>query len=514
MHCLNCENERMITKQGKESEFCSMSCRSKYYSKQTLKKRKKTNIKKYGVDNPSKSSVVIKKRDKTNLEKYGVKNPFQLEEVREKQKETCLKRYGVEYAVQSEKIKERQKIMWESIYGSHPWKDKEIRQKRNNTMLQKYGVEHPFQNKDIYEKYIHTCRQKYGTSNPMKCKNVVDKGREKKISAEAIRILDDASALSGLCEQYSNKRLASYLDINIKTLTKYLKKYDLYVYKHSIIENDIHTFLDSENISYISNSKRIIPPLEIDIFIPKKSVAIECNGAYWHAEKQGRDKNYHLYKTNRCNKNGIQLLHIWEHNWLEKPEIVKSRISSVLGKNKRIFARKCVISLVDNQEKISFLNKNHIQGNSSSSYNVGLYNDGTLVAIMTFGKSRYNKKFEWELLRYCSSLNTNIIGGPSKLFSFFIKKQKPQSVISYSDKASTSGNMYEKLGFRYMHSSAPSYKYTKDYINFESRIAYQKHKLREKLEVFDARLTEWENMQANGYDRIWDCGNDVWGFIS
>ena len=42
-----------------------------------------------------------------------------------------------------------------------------------------------------------------------------------------------------------------------------------------------------------------------------------------------------------------------------------------------------------------------------------------------------------------------------------------------------------------------------------SRIQFQKHKLKDKLETFDPNITEWENMKANGYDRIWDCGNMV-----
>ena len=29
----------------------------------------------------------------------------------------------------------------------------------------------------------------------------------------------------------------------------------------------------------------------------------------------------------------------------------------------------------------------------------------------------------------------------------------------------------------------------------------------ETLDQFDSNLTEWENMQLNNYDRIWDCGN-------
>jgi len=57
--------------------------------------------------------------------------------------------------------------------------------------------------------------------------------------------------------------------------------------------------------------------------------------------------------------------------------------------------------------------------------------------------------------------------------------------------------------------SKPGYCYT-DYKNRFSRMKFQKHKLSNILEYFDPKLTEWENMQLNGYDRIWDCGNYVY----
>jgi hypothetical protein len=113
-------------------------------------------------------------------------------------------------------------------------------------------------------------------------------------------------------------------------------------------------------------------------------------------------------------------------------------------------------------------------------------------------------------LRFANKINTTVVGAASKLFSYFINNNDIDKVISYSHKDKFTGTMYEKLGFKYSHSSNPSYLYTKDYIHFENRLKYQKHKLPLLLENFDPKLTEWENMKNNGYDRIWDCGNDVW----
>ena len=76
------------------------------------------------------------------------------------------------------------------------------------------------------------------------------------------------------------------------------------------------------------------------------------------------------------------------------------------------------------------------------------------------------------------------------------------------------GTLYSKLGFEYSHTSAPSYHYTKDYSKLENRVKFQKHKLAKLLEKFDNTLSLWDNMQHNGYDRIWDCGHDTWIFKS
>jgi len=129
---------------------------------------------------------------------------------------------------------------------------------------------------------------------------------------------------------------------------------------------------------------------------------------------------------------------------------------------------------------------------------------------MTFGKSRFNKAVEYELLRYANASNLTVMGGASKLFAHFRKTYTPNSVISYSDVSFNSGALYQILGFEWTHRSPPAYYYTKNYINLESRVKFQKHKLKSMLDEFDANYSEWDNMKLNGYDRIWDCGNDVW----
>ena len=190
-----------------------------------------------------------------------------------------------------------------------------------------------------------------------------------------------------------------------------------------------------------------------------------------------------------------------------KKEIVKSVLRSKLGKSLHsIYARKCKLSEVSQQEATIFLNKNHIQGSKNSSVRLGLYQQGELVSLMTFSKR--NKKADWELDRFCSKLNTSVVGGASRLLKWF-RLSYTGSIITYCDRRYSNGKFYEKLGFELSHISKPNYWYTKHYQFLESRNKYQKHKLTNLLEKVDYSLTEWENMKNHGFDKIYDCGNYV-----
>jgi len=249
------------------------------------------------------------------------------------------------------------------------------------------------------------------------------------------------------------------------------------------------------------------------LYIPNKNIAIETNGLYWHTEVSGgKNKNYHLNKTKTSSVKGIRLIHILETEWNHSKEVVKSVLNSILSKrNNQIYARKCVVKEVASNEKSKFLVESHLQGNDHATIKLGLYHENELVSLMTFVKSRFDKNFEWEMSRFCSKLNTTIVGGSSKLYAHFVKHYKPKSVVSYSDRRYFSGETYIKLGFSFASNTPPNYHYIIDnYDSIQNRINWQKAKLSKKLVSFDASLSEWENMKNNGFDRIWDCGHTKW----
>jgi len=280
---------------------------------------------------------------------------------------------------------------------------------------------------------------------------------------------------------------------------------------YSVNENKIYEYIKEKFPNTIANDRKVLKGNELDIFIPEKNIAIEYDGLYWHCELK-KEKEYHLNKTLECEKQGIRLIHIFEDEWLHKSKIWISMLDNILGLTKiKIFARKCKIKEVDNSEASLFLKNNHIQGWCASQIKLGLYYNEELVSLMTFGKSRHfigNGETEYELLRFCNKLNTNVIGGASKLFKHFIKIYNPKSVVSYADRRWSIGNLYEKLGFNFSHFSKPNYFYIIGTVR-KNRFNFRKSILQKKYNCPN-NITEREFCKRQKWYRIYDCGTKVY----
>ncbi len=276
-------------------------------------------------------------------------------------------------------------------------------------------------------------------------------------------------------------------------------------------ENYIEDFLKKYHINYQKHFR--INNVEADFYIKDKQLGIEVDGLYWHSEIQGKDRNYHLNKTNLYKNNNIQLIHIFENEFIFKKQIVKSRLKHIFGLIKQsIYARKCEIKEIEAKLKNKFLNKYHLQGEDKSCVKLGLFYKNRLVSVMTFSKLRkalgqIHKENYYELSRFCSINNFNVVGGASKLLAYFEQNYTPEKIITYADRRWSKGDLYYKLGFKLDHTSSPSYWYFDRKCNYYHRFNFRKNVLKDKLKIFDPNLSEWENMKNNGWNRIWDCGN-------
>lgn len=414
-----------------------------------------------------------------------------------KAKSTCLEKYGVTSNLALPANFEKIYLKYGGIgAGSTILSDKIKR-----TNLERYGVENVFAVNTIKDKIKQTHNERFG-------------GNYQSIKlGNKIKLLEDKEYCQNLAKQFCMSTICEMIGVASNTIYRYFEKHQITSFNRSRshAETELITFIKSLGIdNIISGERNLISPLEIDIYLPDFNLGIEFNGIYWHSELVGTKSNYHLHKLELANNAGIQLIQIFENEWELKQEIVKSKITSLLGKSKKIYARKCEIRKVSTLDKKLFLTKNHIQGDAASSICLGLYYNSKLVSLMTFSKSRFDKIADFELIRYCSILNTTVIGGFSKLLTNFRKSTKG-SIISYADRRFSIGNVYLKNGFELIGTSQPAYFYFKNSsIVLENRMKYQKHKLQKILEKFNSELSEWENMKENGYNRIWDCGTSKW----
>jgi hypothetical protein len=509
--------------------YCSKKCMmsdEKIVQKRN-DKSKKTCLEKYGVDNASKTDSVKIKIINTNLERYGKISYTQTDKFKNDLIIHNIEKYGKEYYFQTNDYKEKVKNYSQLNFGvDHYSQSNHIKNKKNKTCLEKYGNINPLCSKEIKEKSIRTNLKKYGYTNHMifkKENNLLSDffknlkiNYYKKLSNDSYNILninenDTLDINHNGIHVFNISKQLFYLrnkkNVEVCTICNPLNGNNV-----SYMEKDLLNFIkENYNSVIIENDKKIINPYELDIYLPDLNLAFEFNGLYWHNELN-KPNNYHKMKTDLCLEKGIHLVHIYEDDWVYKQGIVKSMILNKLNKTKyKIFARKCEIKdVTDNNLIRDFLNDNHIQGFVGSKVKIGLFYDNELISLMTFGKlrkplnSKSKNNNEYEMLRFCNKLNTNIIGGASKLFKYFINKYDPEQVISYADRSYSNGNLYNILGFKFDHITSPNYYYIIDKIR-KHRFGFRKDILIKQ--GYDTNKSEHDIMLEREYYRIYNSGN-------
>ena len=437
------------------SKFCCSSCAGK--DEQVQEKLKGTLIKKYGEKY---REEIIQKGLSTKLKLYGDKNYNN----KEKSRQTCLDKYGVD----------------------NPMKAKSIKEKSKQTCLKKYGNEYylssdDFLNKKEYymEKSKQTCLDKYGNISVMSNQFIKDKVKQtclKKYGVEWNCMRPEAknskNSNSGPNEHFANLLMQQcvvferefYLDGKI---------YDFKVGNTLIEINPSPT----HNINWNPYGGKIM------------------------------DKMYHLDKTELAKQNGYNMINIWDWDNMNK-------IIYLLKPKQRIYARSCALKEIDNKINNDFLNLYHCQNTCKKQYiRIGLFYKNELVAVMTFGKPRYNKKYDWELLRLCYHCDFEIIGGSQKMFNYFISKFNPKNIISYCDNSKFNGNIYEKLGFILKNDIK---KPSKHWYNCKTKIHITDNLLRQRgfdqlfNEKYGKNINNQELMIQHGFVEIYDAGQKVY----
>ena len=324
------------------------------------------------------------------------------EEISDTRKNTCLDKYGAISNLQLQETKDRIRKTCMDKYGvEHISQSDTVRQKVKQTLVAKYGVEHALQNEQIKNKLKNTVKEKYGIEWPCQL--------------ESCRRGANGSS-SGPNNKFEQRLVSEKIDFS--------REFPLKQYSFDFkINNTL---------------------VEIDPWYTHQSTFKTRFGI--------TEKKYHAQKTELAKENGFSCVHVFD--WDDPNKIIQT----LLIKKDKCYARECEIRPVSLEAEREFLNKYHLQGYVKSDICLGLYFNNELVEVMSFGKPRYNKAYEYELLRLCSS--KRVIGGAEKIFKNFIQNYEVTSVISYCDLSKFNGDVYKKLGFSLLRTAISKHWYS------------------------------------------------------
>lgn len=444
-------------------------------------KAKHTNLAKFGVESFSQTAEYLEKTKSTNLKKFGVEHASHSSEVRQRAIETCIQRHGTAFPSTLDQFKNKGKLTRFQRHGDENYNNKT---KRTKTLIDRYGVSN------------------YSYVNK---------------SQDQLDILLNKSQFCEFITGKSRQLAAQELRVDPNTIDKYVELYEcanlLVATSSSKWETLFANLLTSLSVRYIQNTKQVIPPFELDFYLPELNIAFELNGNYWHSESMGKTRNYHFSKWQKCRELNIPLYQYFEDELIDHWSVIESKVKYLTGNVfTSIGARH--VALIDNiqyNSEAEFLNKFHIQGESKSrNATMGAYYNDELVGILSWQqRTKY-----LEITRFATNTSAVYPGLFSKMLRRLITiKNYSGSIVSFSNNSHSNGNLYKTAGFTEVAIIGPAYWYTRDYRVRENRQQYMKTKIEKKFGVSSNGKTEQTMMKELGYDRIWDSGKIKWELI-
>lgn len=380
--------------------------------------------------------------------------------------------------------------------------------------------------KESDERILKSSQNMLGSNNPFWGKRHSDETRKKISQTKLLNRIDLVSRVNDRAGEFILKtnlddyysRQKQYLDFQCvecgNTCEKTLQAFErgslcpvCYPISRSQFELEIADYINSLGFESRTSDRSVIGPKELDIIVPSKKFGIEANGLYWHSELNKQDKRFHLNKTVDCLEKDYKLMHVFSDEWNFKQEICKSMISHRLDCiNFKIFARKCVIRELKNQEAREFFTISHISGFVSSRKCWGLIHNGKLIAALSIRIPRQKKYMGMiEISRFACLPNHHVPGGLSKLLKVVKKYAKENSfsgIMTYADRRFGEGKGYVKVGFDYLGNTGLDYFYTDG---------------QTRIDRFSMRaqngMSEREVAKSKGVYKVWGCGSNIYQMI-
>ena len=448
-------------------------------------KKKQTSMKRYGTDHPSKCTDFQETKKTASLEKHGVDHPSKLQNTKDKVKKTNLERYGVE----------------------HPAKLKIFKEKAKQTNIKKRGVMYASQAPDFRQKVKLTNLEKYGVENV----------KQVHLSKSTIDTLANEELFTKLIANKTVREICTELDVGPTTVLRYVHRYKIFnllIISKIGYETKIKDLLDNLKLNYIYNSRKIIPPQQLDFYLPDYNLAIEVGSSYYHGElSNNKSQNYHFDKWKKCKDGNIILFQFFDNDLIDNFHIVEFNIKQACNiqmMTSLIPDKLSLSELNDYSIELQFLNQNHLQGSCiKRNLAIGAYYNNTLVGVSTwFVNDNY-----CELIRFAVDTNYSCTNLFSRMLTKFnLLTGFSGELISFSDNRHSDGNLYKSTNFTLDSIIGSDYWYFKNF-GIESKNHYQKENLAEIFNLdpnYVNSKTEWEIMQEQGYDRLWDAGKTKW----
>ena len=248
-----------------------------------------------------------------------------------------------------------------------------------------------------------------------------------------------------------------------------------------------------------------------DICIEDIKTLIEINPSYTHSTVpnhwgQSRNKIYHLEKAQVARKHGYRCIHVFD--WDDVNKIIE-----MLKPKKSVYARKCRLYKLTNQDTNEFLSKYHLQGTCRGQLLcLGLVYENEILQIMTFGKSRYDKSHTVELLRLCTKSGYRVLGGASKLFKFATQYYCLDDIISYCDLSKFDGSVYEKLEMTKIRTTPPQEVWSKSNRKITANLLRSRGYDQLFRTTYGKGASNQQLMIENGWLPVYDCGQAVYEY--
>ncbi len=256
----------------------------------------------------------------------------------------------------------------------------------------------------------------------------------------------------------------------------------------------------------------------LDIYIPSKEVAFEINGAYSHNSGRGigddppKDSLYHSNKTTQALSQGIKLYHIWED--FTNFELAKSIMLAKLGRSlTKVYARSLAIAELSRADAQRFYCRCHVKGFADAQRHFALLNGSGPLLCMSFTM----KGSTATLVRNATSLNTQVIGGFTRLLHHSINILNPKVIYSFCDRDLTPDphdSVYTRHHFipEVGHPTLSYWAYKSSGVfkrnELINRMRLQKHLLPKLFpQTYDPNLTEQQNLALVGIYPIYNSGN-------